>query len=108
MLTVNFPLKRLFRRRRPFLAFVKARVLGPRPQDFSLPSGHSAAAFAGAFLLTAHVPVLGPFFYLVALIVAFSRVYLGVHYPSDVVFGAVAGTALAVVYRTLFRAVVPL
>ena len=107
MLTVNFPLKRLFRRRRPFLAFVKARVLGPRPQDFSLPSGHSAAAFAGAFLLTAHVPVLGPFFYLIALIAAFSRVYLGVHYPSDVVFGAAAGTVLAAAYRALFRAVVP-
>jgi len=108
MLTVNFPLKRLFRRRRPFLAFVKARVLGPRPQDFSLPSGHSAAAFAGAFLLTAHVPALGPFFYLIALIVAFSRIYLGVHYPSDVVFGAAAGTVLAAAYRALFRAFVPL
>jgi len=108
MLTVNFPLKRFFRRRRPFLAFVKARVLGPRPQDFSLPSGHSAAAFAGAFLLTAHVPALGPLLYLIAVVVAFSRVYLGVHYPSDVVFGGAAGTVLAAVYRAMFRAVAPL
>jgi undecaprenyl-diphosphatase len=108
MLTVNFPLKRFFRRRRPFLAFVKARVLGPRPQDFSLPSGHSAAAFAGAFLLTAHVPALGPLLYLIAVVVAFSRVYLGVHYPSDVVFGGAAGTVLAAAYRAMFRAVVPL
>jgi diacylglycerol kinase family enzyme/membrane-associated phospholipid phosphatase len=107
MLTVNFPLKRLFRRRRPFLAFVKARVLGPRPQDFSLPSGHSAAAFAGALLLAAHVPALGPLFYVIAVIVAFSRIYLGVHYPSDVVFGAAAGTVLAAAYRALWHAVTP-
>lgn len=108
MLTVNFPLKRFFRRRRPFLAFVKARVLGPRPKDFSLPSGHSAAAFAGALLLTTHIPVLGPLFYAIALIVALSRIYLGVHYPSDVVLGAVAGTVLATAYRALLHAITPL
>ena len=108
MLTVNFPLKRFFRRRRPFLAFVKARVLGPRPKDFSLPSGHSAAAFAGALLLTTHLPALGPLFYAIALIVALSRIYLGVHYPSDVVFGAAAGTVLATAYRALLHAITPL
>lgn len=108
MLTVNFPLKRFFRRRRPFLAFVKARVLGPRPKDFSFPSGHSAAAFGGALLLTTHVPALGPLFYAIALIVAVSRVYLGVHYPSDVVLGAAAGTLLATAYRALLHAITPL
>jgi len=108
MLTVNFPLKRFFRRRRPFLAFVKARVLGPRPKDFSFPSGHSAAAFGGALLLTTHVPVLGPLLYAIALIVAVSRIYLGVHYPSDVVLGAAAGTLLATAYRALLHAITPL
>lgn len=107
MLTVNFPLKWFFRRRRPFLAFVKARVLGPRPRDFSLPSGHSAAAFAGALLLTPHAPLFGPVFYAIAAVVAIARIYLGVHYPSDVVVGAAAGMVLASIYRTIIQAIVP-
>lgn len=107
MLTVNFPLKSLFRRRRPFLAFVKARVLGPRPRDFSFPSGHTAAAFGGAFLLSAHAPGWAAAFYSVAAVIGFSRIYLGVHYPGDVVIGGAAGIALAFAYRALIHAVFP-
>jgi len=107
MLTVNYPLKRFFRHRRPFLAFVKARVLGARPADFSLPSGHSAAAFAGAYLFGSHAPGWSGFFYGLATIVAFSRVYFGVHYPSDVLLGGIAGIVLTIFYRALVHAVLP-
>jgi diacylglycerol kinase family enzyme/membrane-associated phospholipid phosphatase len=106
MLTVNYPLKRMFRRHRPFIAFVDARVLGPKPRDYSFPSGHSAAAFAGAFLFGAHAPAWSPLFYVLATAVGFSRVYLGVHYPSDVVIGAIFGASLAGAFLALFRMVV--
>ncbi len=107
MLTVNYPMKKLFRRRRPYIAFVKARVIGPKPRDFSFPSGHAAAGFAGALLLGSHLPAWSPLFYGIALAVSFSRVYLGVHYPSDIAMGGLVGTILAVVYRALLRALVP-
>jgi undecaprenyl-diphosphatase len=106
MLTVNYPLKRMFRRRRPFIAFVDARVLGPKPKDYSFPSGHTAAAFAGAFLFGAYLPAWSPLFYVLAAVVGFSRVYLGVHYPSDVVTGAIVGASLSGACLALFRMVV--
>ncbi len=107
MLTVNLVLKKIFRRRRPFAEFVKACVVGPRPNDFSLPSGHSAAAFAGALLFSAHAPAWGPVFYAIAILTAFSRVYLGVHYPSDVLLGGFVGAALAAAYRALLHLLLP-
>jgi YegS/Rv2252/BmrU family lipid kinase len=103
MLTVNIVLKRVFRRRRPFLSFVDARVIGPRPRDFSFPSGHAAAGFAGAVLLAMFLPQWAPLFFLFALAVSFSRIYLGVHYPSDVLMGAFAGSVLAVAFRAVMH-----
>jgi membrane-associated phospholipid phosphatase len=101
--TVEIPVKKYFRRRRPFISIVRAIVVGRKPGSYSFPSGHSAAAFAGATLLQIVYPRARPLLFTIALLVAFSRVYLGAHYPGDVLSGSLAGAGLAKGYRTLLR-----
>jgi undecaprenyl-diphosphatase len=95
-LVVNYPFKRIFRRRRPFAHLVEAVVVGKHPADHSFPSGHTAGAFAGAWLLAPYLGNLTPLLFGYAALVGFSRVYLGFHYPSDVAIGALVGMGLAI------------
>ncbi|MFC1895205.1 phosphatase PAP2 family protein [Thermodesulfobacteriota bacterium] len=67
-----------------------------RGQSFSLPSSHATNMFAAATFLSYYFPKGLPFFYVMALLVGYSRVYLGVHFPLDVLVGAVVGALCAV------------
>jgi decaprenylphosphoryl-5-phosphoribose phosphatase len=91
-LIMNFCVKAAVRRERPRLEEIGAT--GPLPASLSFPSAHAATSFAGATLIGALAPPLRPGLYVAAGLMAFSRPYLGVHYPSDVLAGAVVGTAL--------------
>lgn len=100
---VEHPIKRYFRRRRPFITIVQAIVIGKKPGSWSFPSGHSATAFAGAWLLGQYFPRRRGLLYTVASLVAFSRVYLGDHYPGDVLSGSTLGVLFAMGLRRLGR-----
>ena len=89
-------------RPRPYVAFPEPEPLLSTPLDLSLPSGHAATSFAGATML---VLLLGrraaPVLLALAALVAVSRVYVGVHYPLDVVAGAALGTGVTLVLHWL-------
>ncbi len=100
---VEFPIKNYFRRRRPFITIIQAIVIGKKPGTYSFPSGHSAAAFAGAWLISRKYPRWSPLTYTAAGLVAFSRIYLGDHYPGDVVSGSSLGILFAMAFNWLLR-----
>ena len=73
------------------------------PHSDSFPSGHAATSFACATVLAVLVPRAAPAFYLLALAIGYSRVYVGVHWPLDVVGGAVLGVAIALLLLAIAR-----
>jgi undecaprenyl-diphosphatase len=102
----DYGLKVLIDRERPPLQEVdNPPALMPTPDTPSLPSGHAATAFLGATLISFSVPRLAPFLYALAAAIAWSRVYIGVHYPLDLVAGALYGVALAFGFKALQKLV---
>lgn len=91
---LNYGLKLLVDRERPPAAFAEPETLVHTPGTPSFPSGHSVTAFLGATLISFSRARWAWWLYLLAAGIAWSRVYVGVHYPLDVLAGAALGTAL--------------
>ena len=90
-LLFNHFLKAIIGRDRPFAAHPELVAVGREPGDKSFPSGHTSSAFACALIFCAALPVwAGVIALTVASMIAFSRVYLAVHYPTDVLGGIFA------------------
>ncbi len=94
-------LKRALNRARPTTAIEGFEALAENPDAFSFPSGHTSAAFAVAVALAGEPHAAGPLSLILAVAIALSRVYLGAHYPADVVVGAALGSAVGVGARWL-------
>lgn len=92
---LNYAVKLVVRRQRPVLEGLPP--LGGAPSSLSFPSAHATSSFACATAMTRIAPEAAVLFVLAAAIAA-CRPYLGMHYPSDVVAGALLGTALGLAF----------
>lgn len=91
----NLFLKNIFQRERPCWINDEIEMLINIPSDYSFPSGHTLSAVAAAVTVYHFDKKLGVLFWIFAVLTAFSRLYLYVHFPTDVIVGAVIGAAAA-------------
>ncbi|MDP4178698.1 MAG: phosphatase PAP2 family protein [Bacillota bacterium] len=84
-------LKNIVHRLRPCTYILQSQLLISKPAGYSFPSGHSGSSFAAAGVISKYFKKTSIGVYIVAFLIAFSRLYLYVHYPTDVLAGIVLG-----------------
>lgn len=84
-------LKNLIQRPRPFITLENLKLLIEAPTSFSCPSGHTSASFAVAFVIAYYLRKLAIPALILASLISLSRIYLLVHYPSDILLGILLG-----------------
>lgn len=102
LIVCNLILKNAVARIRPFEANGILDLLVEIPKDFSFPSGHSSASFVASTVIFFYYKRSGICALVLAAIIAFSRLYLYVHYPSDVLCGTILGVSLAFISKFSF------
>jgi len=95
-------IKRVVDRPRPFVDNVVTQLVQYEP-NFSFPSGHAAFAFALAGAVIIYNKKVGLWLILVALLISLSRVYVGVHYPFDILVGGLIGLASGLITGIIFK-----
>lgn len=108
---ITFSVKNIVKRERPFRKLNNVYLVSSKPliDRFSFPSGHTTISFALATSLTLRYPdkpVLISGLYLYAVVVSLGRIYLGVHYPSDVLGGMIVGSGSALLIHSLRKEII--
>jgi undecaprenyl-diphosphatase len=96
-------LKVVFERDRPFVDEPHPEPIVREPASYSFPSGHATVSFACAVVLAAAIPRLAAPLYVLAAAIAWSRVVTGVHFPLDVLAGALLGIGVGLLVTRLRR-----
>lgn len=99
----NLFLKNIVGRLRPFEVVDGINLLINAPTDSSFPSGHTLASVTSACIIFQNYKKIGIFFIVLASLIAFSRLYLYVHFPSDVLFGAILGVIIAKLSALIYK-----
>ena len=100
----NLFLKNLVARTRPYEVIDGLHLLVGRASDMSFPSGHSATSFVAATVMMCFLPKrYGISALVLAALIAFSRLYVGIHYPTDVLFGTISGIVIGLVMTKISR-----
>ncbi|MGD9677256.1 MAG: phosphatase PAP2 family protein [Vulcanibacillus sp.] len=95
-------IKKNYGRPRPYLSITDARTISKPLIDYSFPSGHTTSGFAIATTFALHSNVLALIFLPIAILIGLSRIYLGLHYPTDCIFGALLGTVTSMIVFNIF------
>ncbi len=93
----QFGIKSIVRRPRPCHTYKNVTMLIPIPSDLSFPSGHTTASFACSTIILLYFPLFGIIGMIYALLTGFSRLYLFVHYISDVTIGMALGILIGLI-----------
>ncbi len=105
-LLINQAIGMIWHRQRPFAAHPAAHVWGSRSHDPSFPSDHASAAFGIAFAVFLFDRVVGSVFLAAAAVIGAGRVFIGAHYPLDVLAGCLVGLASAFLLARVARPLV--
>jgi undecaprenyl-diphosphatase len=96
-------LKNIFSKLRPYDTLYDVNLLVPKEKSFSFPSGHATSSLTSAIILGSKNKRKLLLFLILAIFISFSRIYCGVHYPSDVLFGALIGLFLGSIIIFLYH-----